>query len=84
MWLVTVELTFLFMHLSEKPVSLSHFLSCKTELVSSHKKSKIQNQNITKNSPDELHDFNTSDLNKKNARLLNILHIKKYNFVFYA
>jgi len=82
MWVVTVELICLFMHLSEKPVSLSHFLSCKTELVSSHKKSKIQNQNITKNSPDELHDFNTSDLNKKNARLLNILHIYKNIILF--
>jgi len=82
MWVVTVELICLFMHLSEKPVSFSHFLSCKTELVSSHKKSKIQNQNITKNSPDELHDFNTSDLNKKNARLLNILHIYKNIILF--
>ena len=85
MWVVTVELICLFMHLSEKPVSFSHFLSCKTELVSSHKKSKIQNQNITKNSPRELHDFNTSDSHKKNVRLLNILNTKnQYNFVFYA
>ena len=59
-----------------------HFLSGKTELIPSHKKSKIQNQNITKNSPHELHDFNTSDLHNKNARLLNILHIQTNIILF--
>jgi hypothetical protein len=84
MWVVIVDLICLFMHLRSR-CHFHHFLYCKTELVPSHKKLKIQNQNITKNSPRELHDFNTSDSHKKNVRLLNILNTKnQYNFVFYA